>query len=144
MLLFGVLLIALLAILLAVLLTRPSQHIPSDIYIPQDSYECTSNSEFSVCSGNGYDDFGNQWTAIDRTYYQERSPEDTRRMINMTLTNGTDIYLLEGSGRGENVPNPTGNVSFTFAVTNRPGLNARLQIRVINAEEVYVVSFFAQ
>lgn len=144
MLAIGALFIALLAFLFAFLLTRTGYHTPSNIYIPLDTYMCSPNDGFSVCSGNGYDEYGNQWTVIDKAYYQERNPDDTRRILNMTLTNGNDIYLLEGSGRGDNNPSPSVDVAFTFAVTNHPGLNAHINVREINCENVYVVSFYRQ
>lgn len=138
MLLLGTLLVFLLAILFVYLLSR-GPHIPSNIYIPMDSYICTPNNGFSVCSGNGYDEYGNQWTIVDKAYYQVRSSTDTRRILNMTLTNGSTVYLLDGSGQGEDNPIPTDDPSFTFAVTNHPGLNARLSFQ----DDVYVVTFFA-
>lgn len=144
MLAIGALFVALFALLLAFLLSRSSYHTPSNIYIPLDTYMCSPNDGFSVCSGNGYDEYGNQWTAIDKAYYQERSAADTRRILNMTLTNGNDIYLLEGSGQGDNNPSPTTDLAFTFAVTNHPGMNAHINIREINGDPVYVVSFYRQ
>lgn len=103
---------------------------PPDLYIPMSTYMCDTNDNIAICSGPAFDKKGNTWQIMDKAEFQEPNENGSaNRFIEMTITDGKKVYLLQGKGTGQDTPEPdVVGGTWNMSVLNLNNVNAEMTI----------------